>query len=134
MKPHSIARILALSLALVVGGNASAQVNFSIVLAPPDPVYEMVPIMPPGYVWAPGYWAWNHDRHIWMRGRSMVQRAGYRWEPDRWEQRDGNYNRQVGRWERDLPMKPMKMQKARHDNGHGNNGKQGHGGKRDKGH
>ncbi|MBV5333699.1 YXWGXW repeat-containing protein, partial [bacterium] len=62
---------LVLSLALAAGSSALAQVNFNIVLAPPPPVYEVVPMMPQGYVWAPGYWAWNHDRHIWMRGRSM---------------------------------------------------------------
>lgn len=128
MKHHPMVRNLLLSLALVAGSTAFAQVSFNIVLAPPPPVYEVVPAVPPGYVWAPGYWAWNHDRHIWVRGRSMVQRAGYRWEPDRWEQRDGIYSRQVGRWERDEVMVPMKvkaMKMPKHDNGNRQNGKHG---------
>jgi hypothetical protein len=128
MKRHTLVQGLVLSLALAAGSSALAQVNFNIVLAPPPPVYEVVPMMPQGYVWAPGYWAWNHDRHIWMRGRSMVQRTGYRWEPDRWEQHNGIYSRQVGRWERDLappPVKAMKMQKTKHDNRQNNRGQSG---------
>jgi hypothetical protein len=120
---HPMVRNLLLSMALVNGSSAFAQVSFNVVLGPPPPVYEMVPVMPPGYVWAPGYWAWNHDRHIWVRGHSMVQRAGYRWEPDRWEQRDGMYGRQTGRWESDMVMQSAKvkaMKKPKHNNGQNN--------------
>lgn len=126
MKHHLMVRSLLLSLALTAGSGAFAQVSFNIVLAPPAPVHEMVPVMPQGYVWAPGYWAWNVDRHIWVRGRSMLQRTGYRWEPDRWEQHSGNYVRQPGRWERDVQARPapvMDMQQPRHDNGQRRNGK-----------
>jgi len=125
MKHHPMVRNLLLSMALAAGSSAFAQLSINIVLAPPPPMHEMVPVVPPGYVWAPGYWAWNHDGHIWVRGRSMVQRAGYRWEPDRWEQRNGVYSRLAGRWERDMappPIKTMKMQKAKHDNRQNNRG------------
>jgi len=102
MKYHPKVRSLLLSLALTVGTAAFAQVSFNLVVAPPAPQFEVVPAQPPGYVWAPGYWAWNLDRHIWVRGRPMLLRTGYRWEPDRWEQHNGNYVRQPGRWVRDL--------------------------------
>jgi len=95
-----------LTAALVSSTCALAQISFSIVVAPPAPLYEAAPYLPPGYVWAPGYWAWNYDRHIWVRGRTMLQRAGYRWQPDHWEQRDGAYSRQVGRWEPDRMDRP----------------------------
>ena len=94
-------------------------------IAPPAPQYEAAPVLAPGYVWAPGYWAWSGDRHIWVRGRTIVQRVGYRWEPDRWEQRNGTYYRHVGRWERDVSVKPVKAQKMKnpkYDDGHRNNG------------
>jgi hypothetical protein len=119
-------RNLLLSMALAASGSAFAQVSFNVVAAPPPPEYERVPVVPPGYVWAPGYWAWNYDSHIWVRGRTMVQRAGYRWEPDRWEQRDGNYSRKVGRWEPDMAMQavPVKgMKKPKHKQGQTHNGK-----------
>ncbi len=69
-------------------------------------------MMQQGYVWAPGYWAWNHDRHIWVRGRTIVQRTGYRWQPDRWEQRGNGYYRQPGSWARDNDFRPVQVQKV----------------------
>ena len=80
---------------------AFAQVNFNIRVAPPVQQVEVVPTMQPGYVWAPGYWAWHSDRYVWVHGRSVYQRQGYRWAPDRWEQRNNMYYRHPGNWERD---------------------------------
>lgn len=106
-------------------------------------MYEVVPVMAPGYIWVPGYWAWNVDRHVWIRGRTIVQRVGYRWEPDRWEQRDRNYYRHPGRWERDAGFKAVKMKKEKmpkhwdkrddgDKSGSGNGGKHGKGRKQDR--
>lgn len=128
MKNTKMARSLLLSLALAAGGTAFAQVSVNIVIAPPAPMYEVVPVMQPGYVWAPGYWAWTNDRHVWVRGRTMVQRPGYNWVPDRWEQRNGTYYRQAGRWAYDpdaKPAKAQKMKKPKPGKGHGNNGHNG---------
>lgn len=126
-------------LALLLAASASlaapayAQVSIQISLAPPAPQYEAVPTIQPGYVWAPGYWAWSGERHIWVRGRPIVQREGYRWEPDRWEQRDQNYYRTAGHWQRDHDYKPAKVKKEKKDkdrddhdrgnHGQGNKGK-----------
>jgi hypothetical protein len=126
--PH-IVRSLALALALAAGSTAFAQVSINIVIAPPTPMYEVTPSLSPGYVWAPGYWAWSNDRYIWVRGRAIMHRTGYRWQPDNWEQRNGNYYRQAGRWERDVYVTPIKVQKLqkvkkpKHDNGKRHNGK-----------
>ena len=119
-------RNLLLSLLLAASAFAApayAQVSFNITIAPPAPQYEVVPTMQPGYVWAPGYWGWNGERHIWVRGRTIVQREGYRWEPDRWEQRDRTYYRTEGHWARDKGYKPVKVKKEKKQKDHGDNGK-----------
>lgn len=123
--------LLSLSLAAsVFAAPAYAQVSFNISIAPPAPQYEVVPMISPGYAWAPGYWGWSGERHVWVRGRTIVQRDGYVWAPDRWEQRDRSYFRTAGHWERDGGYKPVKMKKEKkhHDNdkhGKGNKGKHG---------
>ena len=122
--------LTALLVAATSAGTALAQVNLNISLAPPAPQFEAVPAVAQGYAWAPGYWAWNGDRYIWIRGRQIVQRTGYRWEPDRWENRDGHHYRHTGRWERDRGYKAAKYKhKDKHYGGRGHGGKHGHGGK-----
>ena len=103
---------------------AFAQVNFNIRIGPPVQQVEVVPALAPGYVWAPGYWAWHSDRYVWVHGRSVYQRQGYRWAPDRWEQRNDMYYRHPGKWERDHDDD--------HDNGRGKHKGRGHD-KHDKG-
>ena len=133
MRSASTVRRLLQSIVLAAScaaGTSFAQVNVNISLAPPQPQYEAMPVIAPGYAWAPGYWTWHGDRYIWIRGRTIVQRSGYRWEPDRWEHRDGRYFRQEGRWERDHGFKAAKWKKEKikdHDNGHdgGKHGKHG---------
>jgi WXXGXW repeat (2 copies) len=117
-------RNLSLSLLLaatVFAAPAYAQVSFNISIAPPAPQYEVVPTLAPGYVWAPGYWGWSGERHVWVRGRSIVQREGYVWAPDRWEQHDRNFVRTAGHWEQDRGFKPVKMKKEKKE--HDDNGK-----------
>ena len=127
-------------LALLLATSASfaapayAQISINIGLAPPAPQYEVVPTMQPGYVWAPGYWGWSGERHVWVRGRPIAQREGYRWEPDRWDQRDRGYYRTAGHWQPDRDYKPSKAKKEKrdgddHDRGnHGEGNKGNHGG------
>lgn len=134
--------LLSLSFAAsVFAAPAYAEISINISIAPPAPQYEFVPAMAPGYIWAPGYWGWSGERHVWVRGRTIIQRQGYAWAPDRWEQRNNGYYRSAGHWERDNSYKPVKVKKekkAKHrDNddrgngnrGHDNNGKHGKGGK-----
>ena len=109
-------RCLSLSLLLAasaVAAPAFAQISVNINLAPPAPQHEVVPVIPPGYVWAPGYWGWSGERHVWVRGRTIVQRQGFRWEPDRWEERDRGYYRTAGHWQRDHDFKPAKVKKEK---------------------
>jgi hypothetical protein len=126
MKSTIVVRTLLLSAFLGAGAAADpafAQININIGVAPPAPQYEVVPSIAPGYIWAPGYWAWNGDRHIWIRGRPIVQREGYRWEPDRWEQRGNGYYRHEGRWEQEKQKKPKKAKHGHKDDDH--HGKKG---------
>jgi hypothetical protein len=84
MKPSNKVRHLVLSVLVAAGAvavPAFAQVSVNINLGPPAPLYEVRPVIAPGYTWAPGYWTLNGDRHIWVRGRTIVQREGYRWAP-----------------------------------------------------
>lgn len=141
MKRGNVIRNLLLSLALagaVVAAPAYAQINFNVNIAPPAPQYEIVPNVAPGYVWAPGYWGWTGDRHVWIRGRSIVQRTGYNWAPDRWEHGDKGYYRTAGHWEHDNGYRPAKMKKEKKEwkrdkrggRGHDDNGSRGKGGGR----
>ena len=134
MQTTSAVRRLLLTIVLAAGtaaGTALAQINVNISLAPPAPQHEIVPAMNPGYVWAPGYWGWSGERHVWVRGRSIAQRDGFRWAPDRWDQRDSAYYRTAGHWERDNDFKPGKVKKAKKE--HGDDHDNGNHGRGDKG-
>jgi hypothetical protein len=130
-------RTLLLSLTLAAGAFAApayAQVSFNVNIGPPAPQYESVPTLAPGHVWAPGYWGWSGERHVWVRGRSIVQREGYNWAPDRWDQRNNGYYRTAGHWEQDKSYRPVKMKqemkqrnRENDDRGEGNNGNRGRG-------
>lgn len=53
---------------------AAAQVDFNLSIGttqppPPPVVYEVVPTPRAGYVWAPGAWRWENNRHVWHAGR-----------------------------------------------------------------
>jgi hypothetical protein len=122
MKRTNAIRNLSLSFLLAASAFAApayAQLSINVNLAPPAPQYEVVPAIQPGYVWAPGYWGLNGERHVWVRGRAIVQRDGYRWQPDRWEQRDQAYYRSAGYWERDHGYKPVKVKKQKKSKGRG---------------
>lgn len=56
---------------------ARVNVNFDVEVAPPPPRVEAVLAPRPGYVWAPGYWAWEGkparlERRALSRGTSRV--------------------------------------------------------------
>ena len=81
---------------------AAAQINLnmSIGTPPPPPRYEVVPPPRHGYTWAPGYWRWEHDRHVWSEGHWMEAREGHRWEPDHWVRHENGWSHNPGHWER----------------------------------
>src|SRR6516225_11595081 len=67
---------------------AQVAVGISVNFAPPElPVYEQ-PICPgDGYIWAPGYWAWDPDigDYYWVPGAwVLAPQPGYLWTPAYW--------------------------------------------------
>jgi hypothetical protein len=82
---------LAMSLAMLAGGGmslAQVSIGISVNFAPPElPVYEQ-PICPgEGYIWTPGYWAWDPDYadYYWVPGTwVLVPQPGYLWTPPYW--------------------------------------------------
>jgi hypothetical protein len=120
--------LLAAVLASAAAAPAIAQVTINIGVSPPPVQQEVIPVLPPTQTWAPGYWAWNGDRHVWVRGRAITKRDGYRWAPDSWVQTGNGYSRQPGYWVRDTShaAKEKKPKKPKHDKHHGGHSGKGH--------
>jgi hypothetical protein len=71
---------------LVFSATAPAQVVVSVGFAPPElPVYEQ-PICPgDGYIWTPGYWAWDGEDYYWVPGTwVLAPEVGFFWTPPYW--------------------------------------------------
>lgn len=80
---------------------AQVSVDINIGVAPPPMRYESVPQVDYGHVWIPGYWDWNHGRHIWVSGHQIQSRPGYVWGPDHWEQNGKKWHLVRGDWRED---------------------------------
>ena len=84
---------------------AGVNFNLNIDIAPPPPQVEVIPAPRPGYVWAPGYWAWQGGRHIWVAGCWVPVHRGYYWVPDRWVEYRGprgpHWHFEPGHWKRE---------------------------------
>ena len=63
--------------AIPVAGQA-ARYAVEIEVAPPPDRVERVPAPRQGYIWAPGYYRWDHGHHVWTGGRWMRERQGCR--------------------------------------------------------
>ncbi|MDO3561207.1 YXWGXW repeat-containing protein [Ralstonia pseudosolanacearum] len=83
---------------------AQAQVSIGVqigpTMPPPPPQYEAVPVMPSGYVWAPGYWQWQEGRYMWRPGYRVHERQGYAYRAPRWEQGPNGWMMREGGWDR----------------------------------
>ena len=100
-------RSMLLSLVIVGGISSGSALARTVVveIGPPPAQVEVMPVQRRGYTWAPGYWAWQRDRHVWVRGHTMRARTGYEWTPHRWNQVDGRHEFQPGRWARGSELK-----------------------------
>ena len=98
-------RFLFFALFLLLVSTASlAQVSIGISVGFPPPalpVYEQ-PICPgEGYIWTPGYWAWDREdeEYYWVPGTWVVApEVGYLWTPGWWGWREGAYVFHEGYW------------------------------------
>jgi hypothetical protein len=89
-----------MAIGIAVAPTASAQIGVSITIAPPAlPVYEQ-PICPgDGYIWTPGYWAWNDGGYFWVPGTwILAPQVGYLWTPPWWGWSGGFYVFHGGYW------------------------------------
>ncbi|MDB6167878.1 MAG: 17 kDa surface antigen [Verrucomicrobia bacterium] len=68
--------------------------------APPPPQREVVYAAPrPGVVWIPGYYAYDGYQYVWIGGRWMRPRRGYRgYVTPHWQRRGGGYVYVQGYW------------------------------------
>ena len=92
--------LLLTAIGIAIAPAASAQIGVSITIAPPAlPVYEQ-PICPgDGYIWTPGYWAWNDGGYFWVPGTwVLAPEVGYLWTPPYWGWGGGVYVFHAGYW------------------------------------
>ena len=84
--------------------SAQAAVTVYVDVPPPALRHEVVPAARNGYIWAPGYWNWRSNRHVWTKGRWERERTGYYYHPNRWVERDNRWVNERSRWDRNRPM------------------------------
>jgi hypothetical protein len=78
---------------------AFAQVEVIVPVQPPAARVEVVPTVPTGRVWQPGYWRYEKDKYDWQAGRIVdPPRAGATWAPGRWEARGSGWVYIEGKW------------------------------------
>jgi hypothetical protein len=66
---------------------------------PPLPDYDQPPLPGPGYVWTPGYWAYNNVDYYWVPGTWVEPpQIGYLWTPPYWGFANGAYVFHRGYW------------------------------------
>jgi hypothetical protein len=96
------ATLLASPLLVLAPGEARAQmaIAVSITLAPPLlPVYAQPPMPEMGYVWTPGYWAYDNAAYYWVPGAWVLPpEVGYLWTPPYWGWSNGFYVFNRGYW------------------------------------
>jgi hypothetical protein len=89
-------------LALLAPLAAWSQVSVSVTFAPPPlPLYAQPPIPGDGYLWTPGYWAWDpaNGDYLWVPGTwVMPPSAGLLWTPGYWAFSNGGYGWHRGYW------------------------------------
>ena len=90
--------VLAIAAAgMPIAGHAAKVIVIDV--GPPAARVEVVPRV--GYVWAPGYWRWDHGHHVWVKGYWVRERHGYHWVPSRWDERGKKWHFEAGHWDRD---------------------------------
>ncbi len=95
-------RTLMAFLILAIPAALFGQIGISVSIGPPAlPVYEQ-PICPgDGYIWTPGYWAYDDSvsDYYWVPGTWVeAPEVGYLWTPGYWGWRDGGYYFNEGYW------------------------------------
>ena len=81
-------------------------INVRVNIAPPPLPYYEQPIIPAkGYLWVPGFWAWDESQadYYWVPGTWVVPpRRGLLWTPGYWGWVEGRYVFHSGYWAREV--------------------------------
>jgi hypothetical protein len=95
---------LATLLSLFVPAASHAGVFISVAIAPPVlPVYDQPPCPEPGWIWTPGYWAYDYDNggYYWVPGTWVpAPYVGALWTPGYWGWEQAVYIWHPGYWGR----------------------------------
>jgi hypothetical protein len=102
MRIHPIRALLFAFVMLFISAASFAQVGVAITFGPPAlPVYEQ-PICPgDGYLWTPGYWAYDYDinDYYWVPGTWVeAPEVGFLWTPGYWAWESEAYLFHIGYW------------------------------------
>jgi YXWGXW repeat-containing protein len=94
--------LLFVVLAMSTTSFAQVAVGISVAFGPPAlPIYDQ-PICPgEGYIWTPGYWAWDNDAddYYWVPGTwVLAPEVGFLWTPPWWGWSDGVFLFHEGWW------------------------------------
>jgi len=98
-----VASLLVLLAMVAAPVKASASVSIGVVVSfgpPPLPVYAQPPCPGPGYIWTPGYWAWDPVYgYYWVPGTWVpAPFVGALWTPGYWDYDDDGYRWHPGYW------------------------------------
>jgi hypothetical protein len=88
--------------ALSTGALSQASIDITVSVPPPPlPFYDQPPIPAEGYLWAPGYWAWDQSEadYYWVPGTWVeAPQPNLLWTPGYWGWNDRNYVFYSGYW------------------------------------
>ncbi len=102
MNIRSIRSVLFAFVVLVMSSASFAQLRISVGFGPPAlPVYEQPMCPGDGYIWTPGYWAWDQDDadYYWIPGTwILAPEPGFLWTPPYWGWADGGFAFYDGYW------------------------------------
>jgi hypothetical protein len=98
----SLRALLFALILLAMPTTSFGQVRISVAFGPPAlPVYVQ-PLCPgDGYIWTPGYWAWDDDfdDYYWVPGTwVLAPEIGFLWTPPYWAWSDGLFVFNEGYW------------------------------------
>jgi hypothetical protein len=102
----AVAAVLGLAGMVSVPTAAGAQMGYGAAITvgfapPPLPLYDQPPIPDYGYMWIPGYWAWDpyYGDYFWVPGAWVLPpEEGLLWTPAWWGWSDGIFVFHPGYW------------------------------------
>ena len=88
--------------AIAIPAAAQARVvEYEVDIAPPAPRVEVVPAPREGYIYEPGYWAYDGRQYVWRDGEFVARREGHHWVPHAMERHGEHWVFRSGHWDDD---------------------------------